>query len=187
MQCAALSHILLQSINIIECPEFWELLHLLREDLRDADIPRRTKLQELIIETWKDYFKVLKDDLVVSHYPLNALDFSSLLIQNSMGRISLTADIWSDPNMRPFLACTAHWIAKDDASSALKLKFALIAFHHLPGNHTGVNIATAFLSILDRAGITDKVSCHQSGLFRCTTTNRLVILHLTTLAITKPP
>ena len=77
-----------------------------------------------------------------------------------MGRISLTADIWSDSNMRPFLACTAHWIAKDDASSALKLKSALIAFHHLPGNHTGVNIATALLGILDRAGIADKVSFH---------------------------
>ena len=67
MQCAALSHILLQSINVIECPEFRELLRLLREDLRDANIPQRTKLRELIIETWKDYFKVLKDDFAVSH------------------------------------------------------------------------------------------------------------------------
>ena len=75
-----------------------------------------------------------------------------------MGRISLTADIWSDPNMQPFLACTAHWIAKGQGSSALKLKAALIAFHHLPGSHTGVNIATTLLDLLDRAGITDKVS-----------------------------
>lgn len=75
-----------------------------------------------------------------------------------MGRISLTADIWSDPNMQPFLACTAHWIAKSEGSSALQLKAALIAFHHLPGSHTGANIATALLALLDRAGITNKVS-----------------------------
>jgi len=51
-----------------------------------------------------------------------------------------------------------HWIAKAEGSSALKLKAALIAFHHLPGSHTGANIATALLALLDRAGITSKVS-----------------------------
>ena len=100
MQCAALSHTLFyQSINVIECPEFRELLHLLREDLRDTNIPRHTKLRELIVKTWKDYFKVLKDDLAVSQFLFKALDCNSSLTQNFMGRISLTADIWSDPNM----------------------------------------------------------------------------------------
>ena len=40
----------------------------------------------------------------------------------------------------------------------MKLKAALIAFHHLPGSHTGANIAQVVLGLLDRAGITDKVS-----------------------------
>ena len=74
-----------------------------------------------------------------------------------MGRISVTADIWSDPCMRPFLACTAHWIAEGE-NPALRLKTALIAFHHLPRSHTGVNITTALISLFDRAGITDNVS-----------------------------
>ena len=72
-------------MNVIECPEFQELLRLLCEDLRDTNIPRCTKLQELIIETWKDYFKVLKDDLVVSQFLFKALDCNSSLTQNSMG------------------------------------------------------------------------------------------------------
>ena len=188
MQCAASSHTLFyQSINVIECPEFRELLRLLCEDLHDTDIPRRTKLRELIIETWKDYFKVLKDDFVVSQFLFKALDCNSSLTQNSMGQISLTADIWSDLNMRPFLACTAYWVAKGKNSSVLKLKCALIAFHHLPGSHTGLNITMTLLGLINRAGIADKVSRHQLGPFHCTTTNRLVILHLTTLAITTPP
>ena len=50
----------------MECPEFRELIRFLHQELRETDIPRRTKLQELIIETWRDYFQVLKDDLAVS-------------------------------------------------------------------------------------------------------------------------
>ena len=102
-----------------------------------------------------------------------------------MGWISLTADIWSDPNMQPFLACIAHWIAKGQGSSALKLKAALIAFHHLPRSHTGVNIIT---TLLDRAGITDKV-CVVQGLqsSHYTIAIILAILHLITLPTTTPP
>ena len=27
-----------------------------------------------------------------------------------MGKISYTMDLWSDPNLTPFMAMTAHWI-----------------------------------------------------------------------------
>ena len=27
-----------------------------------------------------------------------------------MGKISYTMDLWSDPNLLPFMAMTAHWI-----------------------------------------------------------------------------
>ena len=40
----------------------------------------------------------------------------------------------------------------------LRLKTTLIAFHHLPRSHTGVNITTALIGLFDRAGITDNVS-----------------------------
>ena len=40
----------------------------------------------------------------------------------------------------------------------LRLKTALIAFHHLPRSHTGVNITTALVGLFDCAGITDNVS-----------------------------
>lgn len=40
---------ILQSVNVVECPEFRKLLLLLKEDLDDLDIPHRTKLKTSII------------------------------------------------------------------------------------------------------------------------------------------
>ncbi|KAH7918397.1 hypothetical protein BV22DRAFT_998179, partial [Leucogyrophana mollusca] len=60
------------------------------------DLPHRTKLRELVLDAWREYFNVLKRDLA-----------------NAAGRVSFTTDIWSDDNLRPFLAMTAHWISND--------------------------------------------------------------------------
>jgi hypothetical protein len=54
-----------QSINVVECREFRDLLLLLRESLKETDIPHRTKLREEIIKAWKGWFQILKDDLEV--------------------------------------------------------------------------------------------------------------------------
>ncbi|KAF8872830.1 hypothetical protein BD779DRAFT_1427496, partial [Infundibulicybe gibba] len=61
--------------------------------LKETDIPHRTKIREQVIMAWKKYYKILKVEL-----------------ENSMGRISFTADIWSDANRAPYLAITGHWI-----------------------------------------------------------------------------
>jgi hypothetical protein len=52
-----------KSLNLVECPEFRRLLVLLRDDLKETMIPRRTKLRELIVRAWKQYFQVLRSDL----------------------------------------------------------------------------------------------------------------------------
>jgi hypothetical protein len=76
-----------------------------------------------------------------------------------MGRISLTMDTWSDQNLQPYLAITAHWIASiGETSSSLQLKSALIAFHRLRRGHSGKAQARVVMHLLDRAGITVKVS-----------------------------
>ena len=54
-----------QSLNVVECKEFQHLLLFLREDLEDKDIPHRTKIKMDIIQAWKDYFVILKQDLTV--------------------------------------------------------------------------------------------------------------------------
>jgi hypothetical protein len=71
--------------------------------------------------------------------------------------------LWSDPNLSPFMAVTAHWIETTTIQTAdgpqyiLKLRADLIAFYHVPGRHTGEHLAEAFLQVLDRIGITSKV------------------------------
>lgn len=61
------------------------------------------------------------------------------------------------------MAVTAHWIettiihTADGPQYILKLRADLIAFHHVPGRHTGEHMAEAFLQVLDRIGVTSKV------------------------------
>ena len=73
-------------------------------------------------------------------------------------------DLWSDPNLAPFMAVTVHWIemkiqqTPDGPQYELKLRAELIGFHRVPGHHDGEHLAQAFLYILDHLSITSKVS-----------------------------
>lgn len=72
-------------------------------------------------------------------------------------------DIWSNQNLAPYLAITAHWIARvgegrsGSRTTSLRLKTALVAFHRLTGSHDGASLAQAVLQLLDRAQVTLKV------------------------------
>lgn len=65
-----------KSLNVVECPEFRKLLLLLRSDLKDSQIPRRTKIRELLLQAWKTYFQVLRSDLAVGLPPHPLLHWS---------------------------------------------------------------------------------------------------------------
>ena len=81
----------------------------------------------------------------------------------SMGLISETMDLWTDPNLVPFMAVTSHWIQGiyketiDGIKLTLKLRSDLIGFQRVPGRHDGKHLATAFIYITDRIRITHKV------------------------------
>jgi hypothetical protein len=55
----------LQSIRVVECPEFRQLCMVLCGTLVDADIPRRDKMREAIINQWRGSFEQLKSELSV--------------------------------------------------------------------------------------------------------------------------
>ncbi|KAG2063795.1 hypothetical protein BDR04DRAFT_953576, partial [Suillus decipiens] len=63
--------------------------------VNETDIYHCTKICELIINTFHEYFNALKKDLTAAQ-----------------GKVSFTSDLWSDSNLCPFMAVTAHWIAK---------------------------------------------------------------------------
>ncbi|KAG2147387.1 uncharacterized protein EDB93DRAFT_1250525 [Suillus bovinus] len=86
-------------------------------------------------------FNVLKSDLA-----------------RAQGKISFTSDLWLDQKLCPFMALTAHQTAKEEQTSVLVLKAALIAFYHIPGSHTGKSLGSIILHLLDRANIAKDVS-----------------------------
>ena len=61
------------------------------------------------------------------------------------------------------MAVTAHWIKAETVQTPegpvtnLILHADLIAFHRVPGRHTGEHLANALLHIIDRLGIASKV------------------------------
>lgn len=77
------------------------------------------------------------------------------LIQNSLGRISITSDIWSRGNLEPYMAITAHYFVNQ--SGRLTLQSRLIAFRILHGSHTGLHMADLCMNVLEEFEITNKV------------------------------
>jgi hypothetical protein len=69
--------------------------------------------------------------------------------QVAQGRVSFTANAWSDHNLQLWLCITSHWIAKDATTASLQLKCALIAFHRICGSHDGKNMAEITIQLLD--------------------------------------
>lgn len=67
-------------------------------------------------------------------------------------------DLWTDPDLTPYMAVTAHWI--QEINGELRLRADLIGFHQVPGHHTGEHLAVAFRYILDRVDIIRRVSRH---------------------------
>lgn len=61
------------------------------------------------------------------------------------------------------MAITAHWITAAVSTqnpvqcATLTMCADLIGFIHIPGRHTGEHLAHAFLRVLDRIHITEKV------------------------------
>ncbi len=60
----------------MECPEFWVLLLLLQSNLKESMIPHRMKLHELVITSWKHYFKALMCELAIG--PRHICSFGAL-------------------------------------------------------------------------------------------------------------
>lgn len=99
-----------------------------------------------------------------------------------MGLISFMTDLWTDVNMRPFMAITCHWIENKivNGRATLCLCSDLIGFHRVPGKHTGEHLAEVFLYILDRLRITSKI-----GWITCdnATNNDMMMDHLELLLL----
>jgi len=85
-------------------------------------------------------------------------------IESSLGCISFTSDIWSDPNLTAFIVVTTHFCTQDE-NGWLDIAWQLLAFHVMKGSHDGDHIIDAIFEVMDEAGITQKVCCSNMASF----------------------
>ncbi|KAF7347428.1 HAT family dimerization domain-containing protein [Mycena venus] len=135
-----------QSINVVENEQLRNIFLMLRSELKDSDIPHRTKIRKRIIEVWDEHLAHLESEMATV-----------------IGKISTTMDLWTDRQKIPFMAVTAHWLEATliDTPAGpqyiLTLRTDLIGFLRVPGHHDGEHLATAFLHIIDRIDIASRL------------------------------
>ncbi|KAF7328561.1 HAT family dimerization domain-containing protein [Mycena venus] len=135
-----------QSINVVENEQLRNIFLMLRSELKDSDIPHRTKIRKRIIEVWDEHLAHLESEMATA-----------------IGKISTTMDLWTDRQKIPFMAVTAHWLEATliDTPAGpqyiLTLRTDLIGFLRVPGHHDGEHLATAFLHIIDRIDIASRL------------------------------
>lgn len=81
---------------------------------------------------------------------------NSFSLQNALGRIASTSDIWSGQTMQPYMGVTVHFIAKSSLN-VLTLESRLVAFHGIQGSHSGENLAKEFTSVMGEVDCLNKV------------------------------
>ena len=55
----------MQSINVIESPQLRKIFLLLRQELKESDIPGRTTIRNRIEKAYEDYLKQLEEEMAV--------------------------------------------------------------------------------------------------------------------------
>jgi hypothetical protein len=102
-------------------------------------------------------FKLLKGDAIkdrVLAMYRECKESMKQVLNRHTGKFSFTTDIWTSPSSVAFLCVTAHFIDSD-----WKLVSYILAFRHIPGEHTGVRISALFQEILAEFSLTNRVLC----------------------------
>jgi hypothetical protein len=117
-----------QPFSTIESPRVRSLLELLKPDIV---IPSADTIKRNIMECYREESVSIGDQL-----------------RNTSGKISLTLDCWTSPNVKAFMGITAHYIDDNWVPQSLVLDFV-----PLPGLHTGEELCQTLVATCDRFGI----------------------------------
>jgi hypothetical protein len=79
-------------------------------------------------------------------------NFDSKTHQELDGTLSFATDAWTSPNHKPYVAVTVHF---EQGGVPVSMLLDLV---EVGKSHSGLNLASAFATILDEFGIADKVS-----------------------------
>lgn len=134
--------------------------------MRDSDLPHRTKIRELVLETAAKVQGILRERYKVCYLWYISMFFTrhtDIGRQGIQSQISITMDSWTSAAYDPYLAITAHYIdSPPDQPNEWSLKSDLLGFAEIEGNHGGANQASIILSVIDRYDVRDKVRWHAS-------------------------
>jgi hypothetical protein len=114
-------------------------------------MPHHSKIRAAVIETWQAWFAQLKNELKVHFYNPGSFVWPLCTeLQNSVGALQFTSDIWSDQCRQSYICVTVHWIAyeRPTEQQSLVLKSSFLAFHPITGQHTGRRIAEVIFKLL---------------------------------------
>ncbi|CAE6365245.1 unnamed protein product [Rhizoctonia solani] len=127
-----------QAMSVVDRKEFRRTILFASQapqPLCESDIPHRTKLTKVSSELYREEMTRIKQELA-----------------KTLGRVSVTSDLWSDDQLHSFMAVTLHYI-----NSLGDLAEHLYAFRRVRGSHTGVNVGRILFGILEDADLVGKI------------------------------
>jgi hypothetical protein len=111
----------------------------------------------IVLEQYKKVHNQLVSEIRDVCTRLFYFDIFSHYLQESLGRVSLSIDVWSDEQLRSFLGVSAHWISHQKITCRLQLHSGMLAFRHFNGLHSGENMAHYLFELLKRCKLLHKV------------------------------
>ena len=121
------------SFNLIECPEFRELLLYIQPTI-DRYLPGRTAIASWATDEFDQGVEVVKQ-----------------AISQAKSRIHISFDIWTTPTGKPILGICAHFL-----NDVYELVHPLLALRFLAGHHTGLAMAEVIEAVMYEFGIVSK-------------------------------
>jgi hypothetical protein len=144
-----------KSINVVECKEFWELLTYARAgSIKDQDIPQKGNPPHFWGVQKAQQRAERVDEGVIICWLVCVLIIS---LQNTLGQISLTTDMWSNLNLDSFKAVTAHFMEWNSDGEIVEAA-CMIMLWFVKCDHSGKHLGHFFFKILKENSILFKVS-----------------------------
>ena len=66
-------------MRIVESRRLRDLLQLCRPELKDSEVPRRTKVRDEVLRSWAKWFRVLRQELAVRLTSCKSIVYTNLV------------------------------------------------------------------------------------------------------------
>jgi hypothetical protein len=117
----------------VEHIQFKRMLNMVKSS-HPIIIPNRLQLKERLIQ-----LSYITHTKLISCFPDDA-------------KMSIALDCWTSPDQKPFMAITGYFISDNFQHHEI-----LLAFPHVPGSHTGENLAKVVLDVLARHNLSRRI------------------------------